>query len=93
VLYGAEFPAAFCPRTHAFMSSSPGRPEHNASSLMRCGELPLRPEVSQKQARRRSPGITSFETTSKLRRDCSSVQKLIPVTAFPGSEVAGVIRI
>src|SRR6266852_5958163 len=80
--YGAEEPPAFCPRTHAFMFFQSG-----SSSDANC--LPpwwvsARPPASGASGIRRNrlkeglPGTTSFETTSKLRRDCSSVQKLPP---------------
>src|SRR6266404_7386448 len=78
--YGAEEPPAFCPRTHAFMFCQSG-----SSSDANC--LPpwwvsARPPASGASGIRKnrlkdgSPGTTSFETTSKLWRDCSSVQKL-----------------
>jgi Transposase len=80
--YGAEEPPAFCPRTQAFMFCQSG-----SSSDANC--LPpwwvsARPPASGASGIRRnrlkdgSPGTTSFETTSKLWRDCSSVQKLAP---------------
>src|SRR5260370_6743180 len=80
--YGAEEPPAFCPRTHASMFFQSG------SSLdLNC--LPpwcvsARPPasgargMSKKILESGSPGVTSFDTTSKLCRDCSSVQKLAP---------------
>src|SRR5580704_16393685 len=80
--YGLEEAPAFPPRTQAFMFFQSG-----SSSDANC--LPpwwvsARPPASGAKGMRKNrlrdglPGTTSFETTSKLWRDWSSVQKLIP---------------
>src|SRR6202023_678185 len=80
--YGAEEPPAFCPRTHASMFFQSGS-SWDANCLPPWW-VSARPPASGASGIRRNrlncglPGTTNFETTSKLRRDCSSVQKLSP---------------
>ena len=75
--YDAEEPDAFWPRTHASMFFQSGSSwDANCLPPWWVSAMPPASGTNGINIESGAPGTTSFETVSKLRRDCSSVQRV-----------------